>query len=67
MEPASIGMGISPVALTYGNMISSRVNRDNRVRQLVASGSSHFLIRVLENTVEVYSHRFLNHVIPSAL
>lgn len=40
---------ISPVAFTYGTMISHRINRDDRVVQLVAPGCSHFLIRVLED------------------
>ena len=42
-------MGISPVACTYASMFSSTVNRDNRVIQFVAPGSSRFLIRVLDN------------------
>lgn len=49
VEPAWIRMRISPVAFTYDSMISSRVNRDNGVRQLIAPGSSHFLISALEN------------------
>ncbi len=56
VEPARIRMGISPVASTYGSMMSTRVNTDNGVIQLVATGSSHFLIRVLENAVEVDSY-----------
>lgn len=42
-------MVISPAAFTYGGTISRRVNRDNAAIQLVAPGSSHFLIRVSEN------------------
>lgn len=42
-------MGISLVAFTYASMISIIVNRDDRVIQFVAPGSSRILIRVLEN------------------
>lgn len=49
--------GFSPAASAYSSMMSRRVNSDYTLIQLVASGSSHFLIRVVENVSFVLTKR----------